>query len=66
VLDQKRCNNSELFLFSKNGKQYSVDQLFENLCKLLYQDPIQELADKAKDSLVGKTIRHKWRDGLEQ
>ena len=65
---KKDAINLSCFYFQKNGKQYSVDQLFENLCKLLYQDLIQELADKGRESLIRKTIRYKWRDenGLEQ
>ena len=35
VLDQKNYHDKELFLFSKNGQQYPLDKLVENLCKLI-------------------------------
>ena len=32
VLDQKNYHDKELFLFSKYGQQYPLDELVENLC----------------------------------
>ena len=68
VLDQKNYRDKELFLFSKNGQQYSIDKLIENLCNLVCEEPIQEQAIDSRESLVGKNIKHKWRDenGIEQ
>jgi len=63
VLDQKSYLDKDLFLFSKNGKQYSADKLIENLTKLICdQKPVQERASCTHESPVGKKIKHKWRD----
>lgn len=69
VLNQKAYYDKGLFLFSKNGQQYSVDKLIENLCKLIcHEEPILGEANTVRESLVGKNIKHKWRDenGIEQ
>ncbi|XP_065893139.1 uncharacterized protein [Dysidea avara] len=63
VLDQKSYLDKDLFLFSKNGKQYSADKLVENLTKLICDKrSVQERASYMQESLVGKKIKHKWRD----
>jgi len=69
VLNQKSYHDKELFLFSKNRQQYSVDKLIENLCRLICEEePVQGQANEVQESLVGKSIKHKWRDenGIEQ
>ena len=68
-MDQKSFADKDLFLFSKNGKQYSAGKLIENLTKLINDErPVQGKANYAQESLVGKNIKHKWRDenGIEQ
>ena len=58
----------KLFLFSKNGQQYSVDKLIENLCKLLSnEESVHKEANPKRESLVRKKIKHRWRDehGIE-
>ena len=42
VLDQKSIMTKELFLFSKNGQQYPMDKLVENLCKLICNEAIMK------------------------
>jgi len=71
VLGQKAYFDKELFLFSKNGKPYSVDKLVENLSKLIPacdERLVQGRTSYETESLVGKNIKHKWRDenGIEQ
>ena len=69
VLDQRSYRHKELFLFSKNGQQYTVEELMDNLAKLINEEEaVSGLANKVRESLVGKTIKHRWRDesGVEQ
>ena len=68
VLEQKHPDK-EVFAFSRKGKQLSVDELVSNLEKLLSTSPLQDRhAAENQQSLIGKTIRHKWcnEDGVEQ
>ena len=66
VLDQKSYHDKELFLFSKNGQQYSIERLIENLCKLLSdEESVHTGANSKEESLVGKKIKHKWRMNME-
>ena len=52
-------------MFSKNGQQYSVDKL-KNLCKLLSdEESVNKEANSKRESLVGKKIKHRWRDEQE-
>ena len=70
VLDQRSYRHKELFLFSKGGRQYIVKELMDNLAKLINEEEeaVSGLADEGRESLVGKTIKHRWRDesGVEQ
>ena len=68
VLEQ-RHPDKDVFAFSSKGKQLSVDELVSNLKKLLSTAPLQDKhAAENQQSLIGKTIRHKWcnEDGVEQ
>ena len=68
VLEQQHPDK-EVFAFSRKGKQLSVDELVSNLEKLLSTSPLQDRhAAENQQSLIGKTIRHKWcnEDGEEQ
>ena len=63
VLDQRSYHHKELFLFSKGGQQYTVKELMDNLAQLIYEEEtVSGLANEERESLVGKTIKHKWRD----
>ena len=69
VLDQRSYHHKELFLFSKNRQQYAVEELMDNLVKLINEEKvISGLANEGRESLVGKAIMHRWRDksGVEQ
>ena len=69
VLDQRSYRHKELFLFSKNGQQYSVEKLMDNLAKLITEEEtVSGPANERRESLIGKTIKHRWRDesGVEQ
>ena len=70
VLDQRSYRHKELFLFSKGGQQYTVKELMDNLAKLINEEEeaVSGLANEGRESLVGKTIKHRWRDvsGVEQ
>ena len=68
VLEQKH-SDKEVFAFSRKGKQLSVDDLVSNLEKLLSASPVQDRhVAENQQSLIGKTIRHKWcnEEGEEQ
>ena len=70
VLEQTH-ENKEIFYTSKNRKQLSVDELVDNLKKLLTQQqhPLPDSTDSSAHlDLVGKQIRHKWvnEDGKEE
>ena len=68
VLEQ-RHPDKDVFAFTRKGKQLSVDELVSNLNKLLSTAPLQDKhAAENQESLIGKTIRHKWcnEDGVEQ
>ena len=68
VLEQQH-QDKEVFAFSRKGKQLSVDELVSNLEKLLSTSPLQDRhAAENQQSLIGKTIRHKWcnEDEVEQ
>ena len=64
VLDQRSYCHKELFLFSKGGQQYTVKELMDNLAKLINEEEeaVSGLANEGRESLVGKTIKHRWRD----
>ena len=71
VLDQRSYRHKELFLFSKGGQQYTVKELMDNLAKLINEEEeeaVSGLANEGRESLVGKTIKHRWQDesGVEQ
>ena len=71
MFGQKTYFDKELFLFPKNGKLYSVDKSVENLSKLIPacdEGLVQGRTSYETESLVGKNIKHKWRDenGIEQ
>jgi len=56
-------------LFSKDGQQYTVNKLIDNLIKLIHYDKIFcEPGREGRESLVGKAIKYRWRDknGVEQ
>lgn len=66
---EQRHPDKDVFAFSSKGKQLSVDELVSNLKKLLSTAPLQDKhAAENQQSLIGKTIRHKWcnEDGVEQ
>ena len=68
VLEQKHPDK-DVFVFSRKGKQLSVDELVSNLENLLTTSPVQDRhVAENQQSLIGKTIRHKWynEDGEEQ
>ena len=70
VLEQTH-ENKEIFYTTKNRKQLSVDELVDNLKRLLPQrcGPLQEDTVLSPHlDLVGKRIRHKWvdEDGKEE
>ena len=70
-LDQRSYHHKELFLFSKGGQQYTVKELMDNLAKLINEEEeeaVSGLANEGRESLVGKTIKHRLQDesGVEQ
>ena len=72
VLEQTHLDQS-LFVFSKNRKPLSIEELISNLQKLLPEsdesESISELeTHEYQETLIGKRIRHRWRneDGTEQ
>ena len=68
-MPEQRHPDKDVFAFSSKGKQLSVDELVSNLKKLLSTAPLQDKhAAENQQSLIGKTIRHKWcnEDGVEQ
>ena len=70
VLEQTH-SDKDVFVFSKNRKPLSVEELVSNLQKLLPQPEESRSAQETceyQETLIGKRIRHRWRneDGTEQ
>ena len=64
-------SDKDLFVFSKNRKLLSIEELISNLQKLLPES--EESAGQLEtheyqETPIGKSIRHRWRneDGTEQ
>lgn len=57
VMNQKSYHDKGLFLFSKNRQQHSVDNLIENLCKLLSdEEAVHKEANSERESFVGRRL----------
>ena len=56
---QQDPEDKELFSFSKNNKQLSVEELTENVTKLI-NDAGSRTIDAGEHIIVGKNIRHKF------
>ena len=70
VLEQQHPDK-EVFLFSKNKRQLTVKEVSQNLIKLITppsQPLIPSPAQQANEMLIGRRIRHRWKDsdGSEQ
>ena len=72
VLEQTH-SDKDVFVFSKNRKPLSVQELLSNLQKLLPESEESESRSELdtyeyQETLIGKRIRHRWRneDGTEQ
>ena len=66
---EQRHPDKDVFAFTRKGKPLSVDELVSNLKKLLSTAPVQDRhAAENQQSLIGKTIRHRWCNeaGVEQ
>ena len=62
VLEQK-YPEKDVFFLSKNKKKLTVDEVTQNLIKLLTPPPSSNAANQ--ESLVGKRIRHRWKESDE-
>ena len=67
VLEQKH-EDKAVFFFSKNKRQLTVKEVSQNPFKLITQPMTPSPAQQANEMLIGKTIRHCWKDfdGSEQ
>ena len=68
VLEQKHPDK-DVFHLSKSRKQLTVDEVSRNLIKLIEpSSQVQLVSSSANETLIGKRIRHRWKDpdGNEQ